>query len=139
MPAAPKPCTMRATVSSSRVWDSAQNTEASVNSTRPAEIDPPIADDFAERGQRQQRDRDRELVAVDDPDRKRRARMQIAGDGRQRDIGDRAVDHRHHEAERDGQDRPVTLRLGQAVGVLDAEGRHGIGVLGIKGALEPSH
>ena len=38
------------------------------------QVDAAITDDFAERCQRQQRNRDRQLIAVDDPDRKRRAR-----------------------------------------------------------------
>ena len=35
-----------------------------------------------------------------------------------------AVDHRHHQAERDREDRPVALRLGQAVGVFDRGRSH---------------
>src|SRR5436305_9074693 len=38
---------------------------------QPRQIDAAIADDFAERRQRQQRDRDCQLIAVDDPDRER--------------------------------------------------------------------
>jgi hypothetical protein len=82
---------------------------------QPGDIDAAVADDFAERGQRQQRDRDRELVAVDDPDRKSRAGMKVARDGGQGHVGDRAVHHRHDEADCNRQDRPATLRLGQAV------------------------
>ena len=93
---------------------------------QPRQIDPAIADDLAQRCQRQQRDRDRQLIAVDDPDRKGRAGVQIPGDGRQRDIGDGAVDHRHDKPERDGEDRPIALRLGQAIGVLGYGGRHAV-------------
>ncbi|MGY4504417.1 hypothetical protein ACVWYH_008374 [Bradyrhizobium sp. GM24.11] len=96
----------------------------------PDQIDAAISDDLAERGQRQQRDGDRELVAVDDPDRERRACVQVGCDRRQRDIGDRAVDDGHEDAKRNGQDRLIALGLGQAVGMLDRDGRHGGGVLG---------
>jgi hypothetical protein len=44
-------------------------------------IYPTIADDVAQRGERQQRDRDRELVGVHDPDGIRGAGAHIAGDG----------------------------------------------------------
>ena len=95
----------------------------------PHQVNSSIADDLAERGQRQQRDGDRQLVAVDDPDRKRRARVKVLCNGRQRDIGDGAVDHREDEAERDGQDGPIALRGRQAVGVLDCGGRHAVNAL----------
>ena len=95
------------------------------------QIDAAIADDFAERSQRQQRDRDRQLIAVDDPDRKRRAGVEILGDRGQRDIGDGAVHHRHDKAERDGEDGPIALRLGQAIGVFDDGGRHVVDALSV--------
>ena len=93
---------------------------------QPRKVDPAIADDFAQRRQRQQRDRDRELIAVDDPDRKCRAGVQVPGNGRQRDIGDGAIDHRHDKTERNGENGPMALRLGQAIGVLGYGGRHAV-------------
>ena len=52
------------------------------------------------------------------PPRSRRPAMalQVARDGRQRHVGDRAVQHRQRQAQRDGQDRPVALRQRHAVG-----------------------
>ncbi len=86
------------------------------------EIDAAIADDLAERSQRQQRDRDGELIAVDDPDREGRAGIEIVRDRRQGDIGDGAVHHRHDDAERNRDDGPVALRQRQAVRVFGHAG-----------------
>src|SRR3984893_13628753 len=47
--------------------------------------------DVAKRCQRQQRDHHRELVCVDHPDRIRRARIEVLGDPRQRDVDERGV------------------------------------------------
>ena len=41
--------------------------------------------------------------------------MQILGDGRQRDIGDRAVHYGHNQAQRYGENGPVALRHREAV------------------------
>jgi hypothetical protein len=79
-------------------------------------IDAAVVDDFAERSERQQRNRDRELVSIDDPDRKRRAGVKIARNRGQRHIGDRSVHHRHDQPDRDRHDRPAALWLWQAVG-----------------------
>jgi hypothetical protein len=49
---------------------------------QPRQIDPAIADDLSQRRERQQRDRYRELITIDDPDREGRAGVQILGDGR---------------------------------------------------------
>ena len=95
------------------------------------EVDAAIADDLAERRERQQGDGDRELIAVDDPDREGRTGIEIFGDGRQRDIGDRAVHHGQHEAERDRQDRPIAPRDGQAIADFGWSGGHartGVGI-----------
>ena len=73
-------------------------------------IDAPVADDLARRGQRQQRHRDRELVGVDHPDRAGRRGPEIVRDGGQGDIGDRAIQHRHHEGYEHGEHGPVPLR-----------------------------
>ncbi len=81
------------------------------------EVDAAIADPLAERGAREQRDHDRELIGVDDPDRLGRARVKFGGDDRQRNVGDRRVEHGHRDAERDRKHRPVALRRRQAVGM----------------------
>ena len=79
------------------------------------QIDAAIADDFAQRRQRQQGDGDGELIPIDDPDREGRAGVQILRDGGKRDIGDGAIDHRHHDTQHDREDRPITLGQRQAV------------------------
>ena len=84
---------------------------------QPVLIDAPIAIDVAKRGERQQRDRHRKLVGVHHPDRGSGAGIDVPPDRRQRHVGDRAVQHRERQAERDGQDRPVALREGNAVGL----------------------
>ncbi len=78
------------------------------------DVDAAVADPFTERRERQQRDRDRELIRVDDPDRSGIGGMQVARDRRQRDVGDRAVEHGKRDAEGDADDRPVALRKRQA-------------------------
>ena len=78
-------------------------------------VDAAIAEDVAERSQRQQRYDDGELISVDDPDRLSRARADLPGDCRQRDVGDRAVEHRHDEAGDQRQDRPIALRKRKSV------------------------
>ena len=72
-----------------------------------AKINTPVADDVPKRRQWQQRDRDRELVAVDDPDGECGIGVQIARNHWQRNICDGAVHHRHGDAERDRHDRPI--------------------------------
>ena len=125
IPAAPNPCRMRARVSSEQRMRKRAKQRCEREQHEPCQVDAAIADDFAERSQRQQRDRDRQLVAVDDPDRKRRARVKVPGDRGQRNIGDGAVHHRHDQAERDREDGPIPLRLRKAIDVLDLGGRHG--------------
>jgi hypothetical protein len=84
----------------------------------PRPIQPPIADDLAQRRERQQQNGDGELIGVDHPDRARRACMQIPGDGRQRHIGDGAVQNGHGDGKADGQNGPIALRQRQTVGEL---------------------
>ncbi len=79
------------------------------------QIDPAIADDLSQRRERLQRDRYRELITIDDPSREGLAGVQVLGDGRQRDIGDRAVHHGNNQAQRDGENGPVALRHREAV------------------------
>ncbi len=80
-------------------------------------VDPPVADTLAHRGERQQQRDDDELVGVDHPDRLRRRRAELAGDARQRDVDDGAVEHRHGDADGDGEHCEVAARRRQAVGV----------------------
>ena len=57
-----------------------------------AEIDPLMADDFAERAEWQQRRNQRDLIDVDHPDHVGRADMEVGGNRRQRDVGDRRIE-----------------------------------------------
>jgi hypothetical protein len=82
--------------------------------------DGPVAAQLAERGERQQRDRHGELIGVDHPDGTRRVGAKLGGDGRQRDVGDRAVEHRHRKADQDHEHRPQPLGLRKAVSRLRA-------------------
>ncbi len=116
MPAAPNPWNTRATASVGSEYDSAQAERGQREDHQPPLVDPAVAEDVAQRGQRQQRYRDRELIGVHHPDRIGRAGVQVAGDGGQRHVGDRAVQHGHRQAERDREDRPVALRHRHAVG-----------------------
>jgi hypothetical protein len=77
--------------------------------------DAAVADAFAERGERQKGNHDRQLEAVDDPDRLVGRRGKFARHRRQRHIGDGAVEHRHGQGDPDRQGRPQTLRMRQAV------------------------
>src|SRR6516165_7743079 len=115
MPAAPRPCSARPTASIANECDNALTSAARLNTARPDHVDAAIAEDVAERSQRQQRYDDGELISVDDPDRLSRARADLPGDCRQRDVGDRAVEHRHDEAGDERQDRPIALRKRKSV------------------------
>jgi hypothetical protein len=52
----------------------------------------------------------RELVGVDHPDRIRRARIEVLGDPRQRDVDEGGVETGKRDSDHQGQDRPVPLR-----------------------------
>ncbi len=82
---------------------------------QPPQINAPVTGDVAQRRQRQQRDRDGELIAVHHPDRSCGIGVQVDGDGGQRHIGDGGVDDGQRDAERDGEDRPITGGQRQAV------------------------
>ena len=71
IPAAPRPCTARASVSAGSDGASAQASEASGEQREAGRVDAPVADRVAERRERQQRHGDGELKGVDDPDRAR--------------------------------------------------------------------
>ena len=79
------------------------------------DVDAAVAEPLAERGDGQQRDDGGELVGIDDPDRRCRRRVDAMRDGGERDIRDGRVEHRHRDAEADGQHRPIAPRQGQAV------------------------
>ncbi|MGY3364522.1 hypothetical protein ACVWZL_001647 [Bradyrhizobium sp. GM2.4] len=81
-----------------------------------AEIDALVPDDLAECSQRQQRRHQRDLVDVDHPDRLLRAHMQVAGNGGQRDVGDRGVERRHRQRGEDRGNGPAPLCGWKAVG-----------------------
>ena len=72
--------------------------------------------DVPQRAEHQKRHADRELIGVDDPDRAGRGDVEHRHEGRQRDIGDRAVHHAHHDGKPDRQMRPVTAWRGETVG-----------------------
>jgi hypothetical protein len=38
--------------------------------------------------------------------------MQVAADGRQRDVDDRQIDHRHEERDRQQRERPPAIDMG---------------------------
>jgi hypothetical protein len=78
------------------------------------DVDPAITEAFAKRRERQQQDSDRQLIGVDDPDRRRGRRPDFLADRRQRDVGDCAVEHRHGQREPDRSCRPIPPRRGQA-------------------------
>ncbi len=84
---------------------------------QPGRIDPFIPQYFAERRERQQHHRDGDLIGVHHPDRCSGARANVAGDGRQRDIGDRAVEHRHRHGQPYGGDGPIAARHRQPVAI----------------------
>jgi hypothetical protein len=68
-----------------------------------------MADDVAERTQRQQRSDDGELIDIDDPDHVSRADIEIGGNGGQRDIGDHGVERAHRQRGEDREHRPSPL------------------------------
>ena len=83
---------------------------------QPGQVHAGVADAITQRGERQQEHGDRQLIGIDDPHRLRRLGMEPGGDGRQRDIGDGAVEHRHRDRQPDRHDRPIAPRHRQAVG-----------------------
>ena len=73
--------------------------------------DAPVAAQLAERAECQKRDRHGELIGVDHPDGIRRVRAKLGGDGRQRDVGDGAIEYRILKAGQDDEYRPPPLGL----------------------------
>ena len=82
---------------------------------KPPPIDAPVAQDVAERRQRQKRDGDRELEGVDDPDRVLRRDGELARHRRQRHGDNGAVEHGHADRHGEGRERQQALRIGEAV------------------------
>ena len=114
-PAAPSPCRPRPRISiSSEPGGRADQCRRRIEDETEA-VDPAISENVAERRERQQRDQHRELIGIDDPDRVGRVGVHILGDDRQRDIDDRGVEHRHRQADHQGQHAPVALRDRQPV------------------------
>jgi len=72
--------------------------------------DAPVAAQLAKRGERQERDRHGELIGIDHPDGVRRVRAKLGSNGRQRDVGDGTIEHRHRKAGQDHEHRPPPLR-----------------------------
>ncbi len=81
-----------------------------------ADIDAPMSDDIAERGERQQRRDHRELICVDDPDRGGRRRVQVAGDRGQRGVGDGGIERGERDGEHDRGHRAAVGGRHRAVG-----------------------
>ncbi len=79
------------------------------------EINPLVADDLAERAERQQRRHQHDLVDIDDPDHVGRADVQVGRNGGQRDIGNRRVERSHRKRREDRRDRPAPALRRQAV------------------------
>ena len=84
----------------------------------PRDINAPIAETIAQGSQRKQQDRDRQLVGVDYPHRRRRGRAEVLRDRRQRHVRDRPVEHRHGKRQPDRGRRPITARDWKAVFAL---------------------
>ena len=80
-----------------------------------AKIDSLVANDFAERAQRQQRGDQRDLVDVDHPDHIRRADAEIGSNRGKSDIGDGGVERSHRERGKDRRHRPPPALRRQAV------------------------
>ena len=74
-----------------------------------------MADDFAERAERQQRRHQRDLIDIDHPDHIGRADMEVGGNRRQRDVGDRRIQRGQRQCSEDRRDRPAPEFRGQAV------------------------
>jgi hypothetical protein len=81
-----------------------------------AEIDALVADDLAERAERQNCCHQCDLVDIDDPDDIRRADAQVGGDGGQRDIGNRGVERGHGKRGEDRENGPSSALGRQTVG-----------------------
>ena len=118
MPAAPNPCTTRAMLSASKRRRERAAERGEREHRQPGLRHAPVADDLAERGERQQQHEDRQLVGVDDPDRggrrwrRNRARWWAARRWR---WCCRAPTSQIASSDR--RDRPVAARHRQAVGV----------------------
>ena len=104
---------------------------------KPPPIDAPVAQDVAERRQRQKRDGDSELKGVDDPDRVLGRDGELARHRRQRHGDDGAVEHRHADRHGEGQERQQPLRIGEAVMRFDGA-RRGRRILAVQGDQPPS-
>jgi len=78
-----------------------------------AEIDALMADDLAERAERQQGRDQCDLVDVDHPDRFGRADVEVGRDRRQRDVRNRRIERGHRQRGEDRRDRPAPLTRGQ--------------------------
>jgi hypothetical protein len=68
-----------------------------------------MADDLAQRAERQQRGDHGDLVDIDHPDHICWRGMQVGGDGGQRDIGDGGIERGHGKGGKDGKPRPTLL------------------------------
>jgi hypothetical protein len=79
------------------------------------DVDTLMADDFAERAERQQGRDQRDLVDVDHPDHVGRADMEVGGNGRQRNVGDRRIQRGQRQRGKDRRDRPAPEFRRQAV------------------------
>ena len=84
---------------------------------QPEAIDVAVADDVGQRRHRQQRDDERDLGRVDDPDRAFGRDVEVLGDVGQRQVGHRVAEHRHHQPDGDGRHRePARPAGGHSVG-----------------------
>jgi hypothetical protein len=101
---------------------------------KPPPIDAPVAQDVAERRQRQKRDGDRELEGVDDPDRVLRRDGELARHRRQRHGDNGAVEHRHGDRHGEGQEGEQALRIGESV-LHFAGARRGYRFWAVQGGL----
>jgi hypothetical protein len=82
-----------------------------------------MADDFAERAERQQRRDQCDLVDIDDPNHVGRTDMEVGGNGGQRDVGNRRIQRGQRQRGKDRRDRPAPEFRRQSVDARRLRGR----------------
>ena len=124
--APPRPWTKRAAISTFSSWASPHSAEASGEERHAAEEDALAADQVAQAPGQQQEAAERDQVGVDDPGQVGLRDVQVALDGRQRDVDDRAVERVHEHRQADDAECDPAARV--AAGVLrrcSGPGEHG--------------
>ena len=104
-------------VSAASEFANAQASEAIGKHTKPGDIDAAVAVNIAQSRERQQQHHNDQLISADNLDGMRGGRMEIPRDGWQRHIGDRRIQHRHHQPDEDRSIGPVALRYRHTIGI----------------------